>query len=147
MFFFFQLAARLRRRNYPLTVAASSGSAPSPGDRFIDLTDTPSPSLAFLLDENNKRTRMNQHVNYLPAAVLLLACFWSAPSVQGAPQDLGSPIRIAQCRALCLDKVNFHFVSSAFSTFFFDDPLVPAVEHVSRRLPSLNRHPHHEADR
>jgi hypothetical protein len=25
-----------------------------------------------------------------------------------APQDLGSPIRIAQCRALCLDKVNKH---------------------------------------
>ena len=25
--------------------------------------------------------------------------------VDAAPQDLGSPIRIAQCRALCLDKV------------------------------------------
>lgn len=26
--------------------------------------------------------------------------------VDAAPQDLGSPIRIAQCRALCLNKVS-----------------------------------------
>ena len=29
-------------------------------------------------------------------------------AAEAAPQDLGSPIRIAQCRALCLDKVNKH---------------------------------------
>lgn len=38
--------------------------------------------------------------------VILAVCCWF--SVDAAPQDLGSPIRIAQCRALCLDKVNKH---------------------------------------
>ena len=38
--------------------------------------------------------------------VTLVVCWWTLLSAEAAPQDLGSPIRIAQCRALCLDKVS-----------------------------------------
>lgn len=37
---------------------------------------------------------------------ILIISYWMVMSTEAAPQDLGSPIRIAQCRALCLDKVN-----------------------------------------
>jgi hypothetical protein len=47
-----------------------------------------------------------QNLKVFISFVMVAAC--CCLLADAAPQDLGSPIRIAQCRALCLDKVNKH---------------------------------------
>lgn len=47
--------------------------------------------------------------------VMMVAVCCLVLVADAAPQDLGSPIRIAQCRALCLDKVNKHLYNELVS--------------------------------
>lgn len=43
------------------------------------------------------------------SSILIISTILFLTTIEAAPQDLGSPIRIAQCRALCLDKVQTEF--------------------------------------
>lgn len=59
----------------------------------------------FYLPPPSPRYKKMQKSTVFISFVMVAACCLLADA---APQDLGSPIRIAQCRALCLDKVNKH---------------------------------------
>lgn len=76
-------------------------------------------SISWCTEKNiyntNQEYNNNNNMSSTSSILLISTVLFLTTTIEAAPQDLGSPIRIAQCRALCLDKVQTKFL--LFLTF------------------------------
>lgn len=92
-------------------------------------------SISWCTEKNIYNTNQEYNNNNMSStsSILLISTVLFLTTIEAAPQDLGSPIRIAQCRALCLDKVQtkfFFYISNFRKDTFW---LLQSVRVLPRR--------------